>query len=134
MKFSAPRRVSHGINMVPLINIVFLLLIFFMLSTTLVAPEKIPIEAPQSRNSQEQETHQFSLTILENGDIFYEGNKTSFIEISDMLQRRGQQNGEIQLLIKADSNARTKVVLSVLEAARTAGVSKISLATQHPSP
>ena len=64
MKFSAPKRVSHGINMVPLINIVFLLLIFFMLSTTLVAPEKFPIEAPQSENSQEQEKHQFTIKSL----------------------------------------------------------------------
>ena len=134
MKFSAPKRVSHGINMVPLINIVFLLLIFFMLSTTLVAPEKIPIEAPQSKNSQEQQKHQFSLTIVEAGDIFYEGSKTSLIEIFESLQRSNQQTGEIELLIKADSNARTKVVLSVLEAARAAGVGKVSLATQRPLP
>ena len=79
MKFNTPKRVRHGINMVPLINIVFLLLIFFMLSTTLVAPEKIPIEAPQSKNSQEQQKHQFSLTIVEAGDIFYEGSKTSLL-------------------------------------------------------
>ena len=134
MKFSAPKRVSHGINMVPLINIVFLLLIFFMLSTTLVAPEKIPIEAPQSKNSQEQQKQQFSLTILETGDIFYKGSKTSLIEIFEILQTGSQQTGEIELLIKADSNALTKVVLSVLEAARAAGVGKVSLATQRPSP
>ena len=134
MKFSKPKRVSHGINMVPLINIVFLLLIFFMLSTTLVAPEKIPVEAPQSKNSQEQKEHQFSLTIVESGDIFYEGSKTSLVEISQALQTGSLTNSEIELLIKADSNALTKVVLSVLEAARAAGVGKVSLATQRPSP
>ena len=134
MKFSTPKKVSHGINMVPLINIVFLLLIFFMLSTTLVAPEKIPIEAPQSKNSQEQQKQHFSLTILETGDIFYKGSKTSLIEIFEILQTGSQQTGEIELLIKADSNALTKVVISVLEAARAAGVGKVSLATQRPSP
>ena len=134
MKINAPKRVRHGINMVPLINIVFLLLVFFMLSTTLVAPEKFPIEAPQSENSQEQEKHQFSLTILEGGDMFYKGSRTSLIEISDILHADSQQDGEIKLLIKADSNARTKVLLSVLEAARAAGVGKVSLATQHPPP
>tara|TARA_B100000686_G_scaffold352224_1_gene453450 strand:+ start:108 stop:512 length:405 start_codon:yes stop_codon:yes gene_type:complete len=134
MKFSTPKKVSHGINMVPLINIVFLLLIFFMLSTTLVAPEKIPVEAPQSKNSQEQKEHQFSLTIVESGDIFYEGSKTSLVEISQALQTGSLTNSEIELLIKADSNARTKTVLSVLEVARVAGVGKVSLATQHPLP
>ena len=63
----------------------------------------------------------------------YKGSKTSLIKISDTLQTDSQQNGEIGLLIKADSNARTKVVLSVLETARAAGVGKVSLATRHPS-
>ena len=72
--------------------------------------------------------------IHETGDIFYKGSKTSLIEIFEILQTGSEQTGEIELLIKADSNARTKVVLSVLEAARAAGVGKVSLATQRPSP
>jgi len=133
MKFNTPKRVNHGINMVPLINIVFLLLIFFMLSTTLVTPEKIAIDTPHSKNGQEQQDHQISLTILENGDIFYNGSNTTLVEIYEALRTGGAQNGELKVLIKADSNARTKAVLSVLEAARAAGVGKVSLATQHPS-
>ncbi len=124
---------SHGINMVPLINIVFLLLIFFMLSTTLVAPEKIPIKAPESKNSQEQKKHPVSLTITENGDIYYDGGKTSLSEIEKIFGEISQENEAVKVLIKADSNARTKLVVSILEVANSAGVGQVSLATQHPS-
>ena len=133
MEFSSQKKTRNGINMVPLINIVFLLLVFFMLSTTLVAPEKIPIEAPHSKNSQEQQESHISLTIVESGDIYYNESKVSLAEINETFHKGGQRDGEIKVLIKADSSARTKIVLSVLEAARAAGIGQVSLATQIPT-
>ncbi|MDP7539956.1 MAG: biopolymer transporter ExbD, partial [Alphaproteobacteria bacterium] len=51
MEFSGRERLRGGINMVPLINIVFLLLIFFMLSSTLVTPDSLEVTLPESETA-----------------------------------------------------------------------------------
>ena len=132
MEFYKATRTHHGINMVPLINIVFLLLIFFMLSTTLVAPEKIIVETPQSENSEEQAEVSLALTILKNGEIYLNNKITSIDSVVATFQASVQKNENLNVLIKADANTTTKDVISVLKAARTAGIENVALATQHP--
>ena len=130
MEFDKATRTHHGINMVPLINIVFLLLIFFMLSTTLVAPEKIIVETPQSENSEEQEEVSLTLTILRNGEIYLNNKITSIDTVLATFQASVQKNENLNVLIKADANTTTKDVISVLKAARTARIENVALATQ----
>ena len=132
MEFYKATRTHHGINMVPLINIVFLLLIFFMLSTTLVAPEKIIVETPQSENSEEQAEVNLALTILKNGEIYLNNKITSIDSVVATFQASVEKNENLNVLIKADANTTTKDVISVLKAARTAGIENVALATQHP--
>ena len=133
MEFDKATRTRHGINMVPLINIVFLLLIFFMLSTTLVSPEKIIVETPQSENSEEQAEVGLALTILRNGDIYLSNKITSIDSVLLAFQESVQKNENLNVLIKADANTTTKDVISVLKAARTAGIENVALATQIPT-
>ena len=133
MEFDKATRTHHGINMVPLINIVFLLLIFFMLSTTLVAPEKIIVETPQSENSEEQAEVGLALTILRNGEIYLNNKITSIDSVLAAFQASVQKNENLNVLIKADANTTTKDVISVLKAARTAGIENVALATQIPT-
>ena len=118
--------------MVPLINIVFLLLIFFMLSTTLVAPEKFMVETPQSENSEEQAEVSLALTILKDGTIYLNNKIISIDILLDTFKRSVEENKNVNLLIKADANTTTKDVIPVLQVARTAGIENVALATQHP--
>ena len=132
MEFDKTTRENHGINMVPLINIVFLLLIFFMLSTTLVAPEKFMVETPQSENSKEQTEVNLGLTILRDGEIYLNNQITSIDIILATFKRSVEKNKNVNVLIKADANTTTKDVISILQAARTAGIENVALATQPP--
>ena len=130
MKFSAPKRVSHEINMVPLINIVFLLLIFFMLSTTLVVPDKFPIEAPESENSGEQKDAGLTITISENGKLYLEEKMTTLEEISNNFNESIKTGKNLNVLIRADANSKSESVISVLQEARISGIKNVALATQ----
>ena len=132
MEFHKTTRAKHGINMVPLINIVLLLLIFFMLSTTLVAPEKFMVETPQSENSEEQAEVSLALTILKDGTIYLNSKMISIDILLDTFKRSVEENKNVNLLIKADANTTTKDVIPVLQVARTAGIENVALATQHP--
>lgn len=130
MEFNRAKRVNHGINMVPLINIVFLLLIFFMLSTTLVAPDKFPIQTPESENSREQKDTGVTITILKDGKLYLEDKITSLEAISDRFNESVAKRQKLNVLIRADANSKTENVILVLHKARTAGIENVALATQ----
>ena len=130
MEFERANRARHAINMVPLINIVFLLLIFFMLSTTLVAPDKIPIEAPESESSDEQKDAGLTITISDNGKLYLEEKMTTLEEISNNFNESIKTGKNLNVLIRADANSKSESVISVLQEARISGIKNVALATQ----
>ena len=130
MEFERANRARHGINMVPLINIVFLLLIFFMLSTTLVAPDKIPIEAPESESSDEQKDAGLTITISDKGKLYLEEKMTTLEEISNNFNESIKTGKNLNVLIRADANSKSESVISVLQEARISGIKNVALATQ----
>ena len=133
MDFEKTKRISAGINLVPLINIVFLLLIFFMLSTTLVMPEPEALEVPDSLNSREQAKPTLSIIILTDGTIYFENEPIAIDNLASIFPQTKNMNEDPSLLIKADVDVKTKVVRQIIEYARAGGIKKVALATQSPS-
>jgi biopolymer transport protein ExbD len=134
MDFGKRKPIEDGINMVPLINIVFLLLIFFMLTSTLVTPDRFDVDLPvseQGRNAASQ-----PITVLISPDGGYAINNESF-DLGDLAPKlaslRALDPGA-GVLVKADAHATTASVVNVLRRARAAGIERVALATQGGAP
>ena len=130
MKFEGRKKIPHGINLVPLINIVFLLLIFFMLSTTLVTPDKFDIELPVSDKKDSRGTGPIVVLVNADGSVALNNTPLTMDQLSRFLESQIKTGLKPELMIRADASANTADVVSVLRQAKIAGIERVSLATQ----
>ena len=130
MQFEGRQRIRHGINLVPLINIVFLLLIFFMLSSTLITPDKFDIQLPESDKGDSHESVPIVILLRGDGTIALNNVAASLTELSDLLVSEIEAGAQPELMVRADALANTKDVIAVLRQAKIAGIEAVSLATQ----
>ena len=130
MQFEGRQRIRHGINLVPLINIVFLLLIFFMLSSTLITPDKFDIQLPESDKGDSHESVPIVILLRGDGTIALNNVAASLTELSDLLVSEIEAGAPPELMVRADASANTKDVVAVLRQAKIAGIEAVALATQ----
>ena len=130
MKFEGRKKIPYGINLVPLINIVFLLLIFFMLSTTLVTPDKFDIELPVSDKKDSRGTGPIVVLVNADGSVALNNTPLTMDQLSRFLESQIKAGLKPELMIRADASANTADVVSVLRQAKIAGIERVSLATQ----
>ena len=130
MQFEGRQRIRHGINLVPLINIVFLLLIFFMLSSTLVTPDKFDIQLPESDKGDSHESVTIVILVRGDGTIAINNVAVSLTELSDLLVSEIEAGAHPELMVRADASANTKDIVAVLRQAKIAGIEAVALATQ----
>ena len=135
IQFVGRTRLRHGINLVPLINIVFLLLIFFMLSSTLVTPDTFDIELPESNQGERHESVPIVITISDDGAIAVNNVPILYKDLTEALKLEVNSSSNRKVMIRADASASTADVVSVLRHAKQADIEKIGIATQPgPSP
>ena len=122
------------INLVPLIDVMMVILIFLMISTTYSKYTELQINLP-SASAERQPDRPSEITVLVNAQGQYVVNKTavafrSVDQLGDELRRAGAGLKEPVVVITADAAATHQSVIRVMEAARLAGLSQITFTTQ----
>ncbi len=133
MEFEGRKPLDGGINLVPLINIVFLLLIFFMLSSTLVTPDRFSVDLPESFDAHSTESSPISVLIGPDGALAVNNDAVGLGELEPAIALLLEDTPDAGVLVKADAAATTAQVVNVLRRARAAGVDRVALATQGAS-
>ncbi len=114
--------------MAPLVDIVFLLLIFFMVTT--VFPEKvIPIDKPESSNHITMKKEQIPVTIDRHGNVFIKQQAVELQQLEQRLRIEIRHRPDSMLVLFADKQAITDMLIKVIDTARTAGIDKFGIAT-----
>ena len=109
-----PVRQDTEENVLPLINIVFLLLIFFMLAGTIEAPDLFPIELPKSVQSADVDKSPPQLLINADGEIAFQQDRLDSDRLADRLKLEFNGQASPMLIIKADMATPAKVLLDVV--------------------
>ncbi len=133
MLFRKRRRIEPQVNITSLIDVVLLLLIFFMISTTFVTQPGIRVNLPKAAakvNNMAQESN--TIVITEENTIYINRQKIRDIqELRDILKNMRSQNQTNDLIVvKADETVAHGVVVSVMDIAKTSGFSRIAIATR----
>ncbi len=123
-----------AINLTPLIDVVFLLLIFFMVSTTFTRETQIKLELPQA-NAQpmDSEPKVIEVSIDQQGRMFVngEGLVNSKIEtLIKVITPMIEKDDQLPVIISADKNTPYQSVISAMDAASQLGITNIKMATQ----
>ena len=126
---------SPEINFIPLIDVLLVIVIFLAVSTTFTQERALDVSLPQAQSAVEI-SGSISITIAADGQVAVDQRvleSTDVLAIAAALTDAVAQNGsgpEKMVVIRADANATHQTVITAMQAARLAGLNKISLAAQ----
>lgn len=134
MKLNLRPRAQLEVNLTSLIDVVFLLLIFFMVSTSFVKQSKISIRLPEAESASivEESPDRIDIMITETGTYLVNGQELINNRpetIRNALQKVSAGDNDLPMTISADANARHQHVVTAMDVAGRLGFTKISIAT-----
>ena len=132
MQFEGRRRSGQMPNLTPLIDIVFLLLVFFMLTSHFVQEQAIDIDLPVADSGEAvSEDTQLELVINAEGRFLLDDHFVEAESLEAVLRQRLQQRSDKSLRVRGDRHAPLGQAVSVLDAARKAGASGVDIVTEQ---
>jgi biopolymer transport protein ExbD len=135
VNFRRQRQEEANVNLTPLIDVVFLLLIFFMVSTTFTRETQLKLDLPEAASGEQvdsREQQQIELTISANGDIAINDKALiapSFNTLKVALERESAGNLALPLIITADAQTPHQSVIMAMDAAGQLGFTRLRLTT-----
>ena len=121
------------INMSPMVDMIFLLLIFFMVTTVFTKDAGIGINRPQADTAQPLQQDAMILTISEDGEIRHTGQTYQIKQIPNLVKEQiPDKNGSITII--ADKNAPTGLTVQLIDQCRLGGVTDVSIAATTHTP
>lgn len=118
------------INMTPLIDMVFILLIFFIVTTSFVRESGVDVERPSAQTAETKEKANVILGLTAEGQIFVEGRPLDVRSVRAYMERFLAETPEGSVVIVADKQSMTGAAVQVLDQCRLAGVRNISIAAR----
>ena len=134
MHFRRPSREEPEINLIPFIDVLLVVLIFLMLSTTYSKFTELQLRLPVA-DTDAQRDYPKEVVVAVSSDGAYVVNKTpvegsSLDALASALQQAAKAGKDTVVIISADAGARHQAVVTVMEAARRSGLTQITFATQ----
>ncbi len=138
MKFRRQRKTEQGVNLTPLIDVVFLLLIFFMVSTTFTKETHLVVDLPEAdAELLELPADVIDILITRDGSYSINGNSLINRDIETLVKGLAEVSGgnsDLPLTITADAQTPHQAVVSAMEAAGRMGFVNLKITTQQTTP
>jgi biopolymer transport protein ExbD len=131
--FAGHRRRSRmaEVNLTPLIDVVFNLLIFFLITTTFVQNPGIDVDLPKATDAPIQpNADSVIIAITADGRVIHEGRVVSTDELREQLVRHHEQRADAMVIIQGDTKTDHGKVVEVMDIARQIGFRQLAIATE----
>lgn len=132
MMFRRKTQEEPKVDMTPMVDVVFLLLIFFMISTTFVENPGISIDLPQSSSEMTKtEPHETKLFVDPQGKIYLDKQPVELSQLYDRLAAMpAQRDGKGSFVLMADENVKHGLVVEIMDVAQRAGFTQLAIGTE----
>ncbi|MCQ2104029.1 MAG: biopolymer transporter ExbD [Fibrobacter sp.] len=132
MEFKLPsrRQKDMGIDMGPLMDIVFILLIFFVVTSSFTRETGVDVTKPQAQTASQLEKENILVAITREGTIHINERQVDLASLQDILKQSLAKAPSREAVVIADKEAETGVLVQVIDACNLAGVKKVSIAAQ----
>ncbi|MFM7133959.1 MAG: ExbD/TolR family protein [Planctomycetota bacterium] len=120
-----------GIDLSPMLDCVFILLIFFIVTTTFVEETGVEVDKPQAASSVQLEKTSVLIAITAKGEVVYGGREIGVGGVQTLVKRMVQKE-DVPVIIQADREAAAGVLVRVIDEAKLAGATKVSIASLKP--
>jgi biopolymer transport protein ExbD len=135
MKFRKSKEDEPHISIAPLIDIVFLLLIFFMVTSHFDIASGVKIDLPKvgQKAISDGKDNKITLVIDKSGEVYLEGEKISNESLQKKLKDFSKKGGLTQLILQADKDTAHGKVVEIMDLAKSSGVNSIVIAARWKS-
>lgn len=118
------------LNIIPMIDIMFFLLVFFMLSTMYMVEQKtIPVNLPQATSAAIDNKTNFTVTLKDDGSIYLEDQQTDIQTLLMQATKEQKNNPSFAIIIRADKDINYDKIVSFIDTLKKAGITRFGLAT-----
>jgi biopolymer transport protein ExbD len=122
------KRGGFELNVVPLIDVVFVLLIFTIMTSSLTKETGVTVDKPQAQSAGELNRQSILVGITRDGTIHVNDRQVDLESLQDVLRRMLAENALGEIVLVADRESNTGLLVSVMDASNLAGAKKISVA------
>jgi biopolymer transport protein ExbD len=130
VKLSRPPTRKARIEIIPMIDTVFFLLVFFMMaSLSMTVYRGMPVSLPRAASGSSAPSETVTITVTPAGEMYFEGRPVELDALPGLLRDRQAMAPTLAVVIHADEAVAHGRVVGVLDAARLAGVSRLAIAT-----
>jgi len=122
---------TGAIDISPLIDVVFLLLIFFIVTTVFVQETGVEISKPRAASSQDLDKQAILIAVTGEGRVWHGGREIGADGVRPVVAALLDEAPDTPVIIRADANAATEATVRVIDAAKLGGAGSVSLATER---
>ncbi len=137
MRFREKRVTKSIINLTPMVDMLFLILLFFLVTSSFIEQPNIKLELPSTKYAATSKLEERTLTISREGKLFFQNEPVERKELVSVLKNAFSKQDDKTLVLRADKNVSYGVVVDVMDAAKGAGLRRIVAPTiiepeKHP--
>jgi len=133
IRYARRRRTSvRDLNVTPLIDMVFILLIFFVVTTSFVKEAGVAVERPVAQTAETKDQASLMIGLDAEGVIYIQGQSVDIRSIRARVERYLAETPEGSVVIVADKASQTGAAIRLLDACRLAGAKDLSIAAKRP--
>lgn len=119
---------DDGINISPLIDIVFILLLFFVVTSVFIEETGVEVNKPDSKSAQSLDRQSIIIAITADGRVYYGGQEIGLYGIGPVLSRLAATPDQ-PVVVQADGETSTQSLISALDEVKAAGIENVNVAT-----
>ncbi|AFV84245.1 biopolymer transporter ExbD [Alteromonas mediterranea] len=121
-----------NIDMTPMLDVVFIMLIFFIVTASFVKEAGIDVNRPEAATAVKKDRANILIAISDKGEIWINKRRIDVRAVQANIERLHAENPQGTVVIQADKKATTETLIKVMDASRAAGVYDVSIAAQEP--
>jgi len=122
---------ESDINLTPMLDVVFIMLIFFIVTATFIKQAGIDVTRPEAVTSEQRPAVSVLVAISSTGEIWIDKKKVETTAVRANIERLHAENPKGGLVVQADKGAKNEKLMIVLSAARAAGISDVAVSTEQ---
>ena len=130
MKFEGRARIATSLDVTPLIDVVFLLLVFFLLTSTYIRPAGIDLDIPVSGSAEAIEDESVVVSVDGAGALYVDGEPCAPDALVERLRGRLAAAAGTRVVLQAGRDARLETLLAVMDRIRASGAAELAIAAE----
>lgn len=120
-----------SVDITPMLDVVFIMLIFFIVTTSFVKEAGIEINRPQASTSESKDSASIFIAISERGEIWIDNRRVDVTSVRANVERLKAESPEGSVVIQADKYSQTGILVEVVDQVRSAGVENVFVASEE---